>query len=175
MEPGCPDGLAADAAALLLLGRCWGCLAPLLPTLLLTTTSALSLLVLPLPCRRHVIYKRSGRWAIKAKHGGKFPKGPAKKPAVAPPAPKPGFFYSTEDTPTPMKSSKGKKKPTKIKAGCVPGAVLILLAGVHRGKRVVCLGSLPSGLLLVTGESKLRPRAWCGVACCAALCCGGLR
>ena len=107
----------------------------------------------PLLRRRHVIYKRSGRWAIKAKHGGKFPKGPAKKPAVDPPAPKPGYFYSTEDTPTPMKSSKGKKKPTKIKAGCVPGAVLILLAGVHRGKRVVCLGSLPSGLLLVTGEN----------------------
>ena len=106
-------------------------------------------------CRRNVIYKRSGRWAIKEKNGKKFPKGPAKKAAPAAAAPKPGYFYSTEDTPTPMKSSKGKKKPTKIKAGCKAGAVLILLAGVHRGKRVICLGSLPSGLLLVTGPFEL--------------------
>jgi hypothetical protein len=107
---------------------------------------------------------------MKAKNGGKFPKGPAKKAAKVDAAAKPGYFYSTEDTPKPMKSSKGKKKPTKIKAVCVPGAVLILLAGVHRGKRVVCLGSLPSGLLLVTGAfvcslSFSLP----GVALCAAL------
>ncbi|MGA1755334.1 MAG: hypothetical protein ACO4BV_07610, partial [Ilumatobacteraceae bacterium] len=49
-----------------------------------------------------------GRWASKAKNGGKFPKGPAKKPAVAPAAAKAAKFYSTEDVKNPMKSSKGK-------------------------------------------------------------------
>ncbi|KAI8808783.1 ribosomal protein L6e-domain-containing protein [Cladochytrium replicatum] len=67
---------------------------------------------------------------------------------------KPARFYPAEDAPVPFKSRKAAR-PTAIRSSIEPGTVLILLAGRFRGKRVVFLKQLGSGLLLVTGPFKI--------------------
>ncbi len=56
-----------------------------------------------------------------------------------------------------MYDSQARKNPrdSKPRAALQPGAVLILLAGRFRGKRVILLSHLKEGALLVTGPFKI--------------------
>ena len=84
------------------------------------------------------------------------------KSYTAPVADKNTGYYPTEDVKKPAKRAlrKADKKTrvAKLRKSIVPGKVLILLSGRFRGRRVVFLKQLESGLLLVSG-----PRAINGV------------
>ena len=59
-------------------------------------------------------------------------------------------FYPGDDIKKPLKRVV-EHKPTKLRASIAPGQILILLAGHFKGKRVVFIKQLASGLLLVAG------------------------
>ncbi|GAA5913146.1 uncharacterized protein JCM6883_006539 [Sporobolomyces salmoneus] len=81
------------------------------------------------------------------------PKSAAPAEGAAAKAEEPAY-YPGDDVRQP-KVSRKSIKPAKLRSSIVPGTVVILLAGRFRGKRVVVLGQLPSGLLLVTGPFKI--------------------
>mmetsp|Transcript_16933 Transcript_16933/g.19493 ORF Transcript_16933/g.19493 Transcript_16933/m.19493 type:complete len:183 (+) Transcript_16933:100-648(+) len=63
-------------------------------------------------------------------------------------------YYPAEDIKV-TKKHLPPQNPPKTRKSITPGTILILLAGRFRGKRVVCLNILESGLLLVTGPYKI--------------------
>lgn len=113
---------------------------------------------------RSASYKKQGKWAVKNK------KAKAAKPEVAKPvvkkitgskngdsrtiAVKEPRFYPADDEKKPIANRK-RAGTTTLRGSIQPGSVLILLAGRFRGKRVVFLKQLESGLLLVTGPYKI--------------------
>jgi hypothetical protein len=62
-----------------------------------------------------------------------------------------GKYYPAEDV-VPKKGPTPVRNPPKLKKNISAGTILILLAGRFRGKRVVFLKQLTSGLLLVSGK-----------------------
>jgi len=69
-------------------------------------------------------------------------------------SPKTPRFYPTDDIKKPL-YVRSTHRPPKIRKTLIPGIILIILSGRFRGKRVVLLKVLSSGLLLVTGPYKI--------------------
>jgi large subunit ribosomal protein L6e len=81
--------------------------------------------------------------------------GPKKAAKAAPVTGKSARYYPADDVSRPKHSRAKKHNAPKIRGSFTPGTVCILLSGRFRGKRVVCLKALESGLLLVSGPYKI--------------------
>ena len=64
-------------------------------------------------------------------------------------------YYNPDDVKKHFKRLSKAPKPASLHKGIKPGSVLILLTGRFKGRRVVFVKQLKSGLLLVTGPYKV--------------------
>eukprot|EP00011_Vannellida_sp_DIVA3-517-6-12_P005955 CAMPEP_0114604594 /NCGR_PEP_ID=MMETSP0168-20121206/626_1 /TAXON_ID=95228 ORGANISM="Vannella sp., Strain DIVA3 517/6/12" /NCGR_SAMPLE_ID=MMETSP0168 /ASSEMBLY_ACC=CAM_ASM_000044 /LENGTH=237 /DNA_ID=CAMNT_0001815431 /DNA_START=45 /DNA_END=758 /DNA_ORIENTATION=- len=111
---------------------------------------------------RSAMIKKRGAWAKKADQWKAVEKKQDSKAVVTKDfcggkrtiAEKGPRFYPAEDIKAPVRRA---FTPTaaRLRGSITPGTVLVLLAGRFRGKRVVFLRQLASGLLLVTGPFKI--------------------
>jgi len=81
--------------------------------------------------------------------------GPKKAPKEETARNKKTRYYPADDVKRPLPSRRHLHKPARVRPSITEGTILILLAGRFRGKRVICLKPLKSGLLLVTGPFKV--------------------
>ena len=114
---------------------------------------------------RSQAYRKRGLWK-KVKEPAPAPKAPEPTTKVVKmkggkngatrtvPLKKAPKFYPADDIAQPKKSRKTVGK-VPLRGSITPGSVLILLSGRFRGKRVVFLKQLESGLLLVSGPMKI--------------------
>lgn len=115
---------------------------------------------------RSAMIKKRGAWAKKADQWKAVEKKQAAATVVTKDfcggkrtiAAKEPRFYPAEDIKTPVRRA-FTPQAARLRGSITPGTVLVLLAGRFRGKRVVFLRQLASGLLLVTGKSSVHSAA----------------
>ena len=64
-------------------------------------------------------------------------------------------YNNPDDVTTHFKRARNQNKAPRLRPSITPGTILILLAGRFKGRRVVFLKQLESGLLLISGPYKV--------------------